>query len=82
MSKYNWKAIPEGTWAAFILAFSALAGALCVALGAPEYLTVAIVSFIGAGFRLLIAFLAALTSSEGTISSGSGTATPPIPPSE
>lgn len=80
--KYNWKAIPEATWLAFSAAFAGLAGALMVAAGADEYLTVAVTTFIGAGFRLVVAFLAAFTSSEGTISSGTGSATPPIPPSE
>ena len=80
MSKYNWKAVPEGTWAAFILALTGLTGALCVALGLEEYLTVAIVSFIGAFFRLIVALLAAFFSPQGTITSG--TDAPPIPPSE
>ena len=82
MGAYNWRAIPEGTWTAFSLAFAGLAGALMVAGGAEEYLTVAVTTFIGAGFRMVIAFLAALTSSEGTITSGTEAATPPIPPSE
>lgn len=80
MSKYNWKAIPEGTWAAFILALTGLAGALCVEAGLSEYLTVAIVALIGSFFRLLVAFLAALASPNGTITSG--TEAPPIPPTE
>ena len=82
MGKYNWKAIPEGTWAAFILALTGLSGALCVALGVPEYLTVAIVAFIGAFFRLLVALAAAFFSADGTVTSGTGTAPNPIPPSE
>ena len=80
MSKYNWKAIPEGTWAAFILALTGLTGALCVSLGLEEYLTVAIVAFIGAFFRLFLALAAAFFSPQGTITSG--TDAPPIPPSE
>jgi len=71
MNGYNWKAIPEGTWAAFSLAFAGLAGALCVALGAPDYLTVAIVTFIGAGFRLVVALIGAVASKDGTVTSGS-----------
>ena len=81
MSKYNWKAIPEATWTAFSASFAGLAGALMVAGGSPEYLVVAVTVFIAAGFRMAIAFLAALSSNDGTISSGREAATPPIPPS-
>lgn len=79
--KYNWKAIPEATWLAFSAAFAGLAGSLMVGAGAPDYLTVAVTTFIGAGFRLVIALFAALTSSEGTVSTGTGSIdTTPIPP--
>ena len=81
MSKYNWQAIPEATWLAFSAAFAGLVGAFMVSAGADEYLTVAVTTFIGAGFRIVVAFLAALTSSSGTISTGTTSATPPIPPS-
>jgi hypothetical protein len=80
--KYSWKAIPEATWTAFALAFAGLAGSLGVALGAPEYLNVAIVSFIGAFFRLVISLIGAIVSSEGTVSSGAeAVPSTPIPPS-
>jgi hypothetical protein len=51
-----------------------------VAGGSPEYLTVAVTVFVAAFFRMVVAFLAALSSDQGTISSG--TTASPIPPSE
>ena len=81
MSRYSWKAVPEVTWAAFALAFAGLVGSLMVAYGAPENVTVAVTTFIGAGFRMLVALLAAITSSDGTVSTGVNTDPAPIPPS-
>jgi hypothetical protein len=80
--KYNFKAIPEATWWAFAAAFSGLAGALCIALGAPEGVTAALTSFIGASFRIIVALIGAVVSSEGTVSTGTGNVeSTPIPPS-
>lgn len=80
--RYSWRAIPEVTWTAFAAAFAGLVGALLVAGGAPEFLTVAVVTFIGAFFRLVVALLGALASSEGTITTGTeAVPTTPIPPS-
>lgn len=81
MSKYNWKAIPEVTWTALSASFAGLVGALMVAGGAEEALTVAVVTFIGAFFRIIVAFLAALASDTGTVTTGTNTDTAPIPPS-
>jgi hypothetical protein len=64
---YNWKAIPEATWAAFSAAAAGLAGALCVEFGASDTLTVAITAFIGAAFRLVIALIGAVVAPEGTV---------------
>lgn len=79
---YNWKAIPEVTWTAFSAAFAGLVGALMVAGGAPEPVTVAVVTFIGAGFRIVVALAGAIASTEGTVSTGTGNVeSTPIPPS-
>ena len=79
--KYSWKAIPEATWTAFSAAFAGLTGALMVSAGADEALTVAVVTFVGAFFRILISLIGAVVSSEGTVSSGTGSVSEtPIPP--
>ena len=79
--KYNWAAIPEVTWTAFSAAFAGLVGAVCVATGAPEYLTVAIVTFVGAFFRMVIALIGAILSTQGTVTTGTGNDPNPVPPS-
>lgn len=81
--KYNFKAIPEATWTAFAVAFAGLVGTLMVALGAPENVTVAVTAFIGAFFRIVVSFIGATVSDEGTVSSGTGSVgSTPIPPSQ
>lgn len=64
---YRWRAIPESTWAGFSLAAAGLAGAICVTLGAPEQLSVAITAFVGAAFRLVVALIGALLPGDGTV---------------
>lgn len=82
MSSYSWKAIPEATWTAFSAAVGGLVGALMISAGASDQLTVAVTVFITAFFRMVVALIAAFTSTEGTISSGADSDKPPIPPTE
>lgn len=80
--KYNWKAVPEVAWTAFSVSFAVLVGTIMVATGAPEQVTVAVVSFIGAFFRIILSLIGAIVSTEGTVSTGTGSVDEtPIPAS-
>jgi len=81
MSAYNWKAIPEATWTAFSAAIGGLVAAIMVAADVDAAIVAAVTVFITAGFRMVVALMAALTSADGTVSSGTGSDMPPIPPS-
>lgn len=82
MGSYNWMAIPEGTWTAFAAAFAGLVVTILVVTGVDAAIVGAVGVFIAAFFRMVVAFLAALSSDTGSISTGTGTDTTPIPPSE
>lgn len=83
MSSYNWMAIPEAVWLGFSSAFAGLVVTVLIVLDVDAAIVGAVGVFIGAGFRFLVALLAAWGSKGGTVTSGRESPSAdmtPIPP--